>query len=277
MPNFYFSRFRLNNNYADYSDKADAIYDGLDSKFDIEYRRDNFNFVKTDYAKEGAGYFVIGSIVKYKKEITEQIINTENAVEDLLINNKVIASAKFIVYPEAGIIVFEENKSYIPKDTFPKLFTELFEKNSKQELKIDISPITEENEFFNRIKEFKEIKKVVINLVPSNPSSRDVWKDIDDRLQSDRITNYKEILENKKTGEGILIDDVTESKFRMSEDGYGVSELDGVDNEGSHLHLSTKDSNLHVKISLPYGIEDVRELLYHLKDKIQDIYLRTIQ
>ncbi len=275
MAYYYYSRFRLNHDFSDYVEKATAIYDSLDGKFDIVYRRDNFKFVQVEYSKEGSGYYIIGRIVKYKIEQIEKVIDENNKVSDHIINNKILANSKFIISAETGIIIFEEVKSYIPKDTFPKLFEELFEKNSKTQLKITISPITEPNVFFNRIKEIKVIKRIEIKLVPSNPSSRDIWKKMDEKLHNDKITNYKEILENKNPGEGIIIDDETQSKFLMSEDGYGKSTVEGLDNKGDNIQVSTKDSNLHVRVFVSNAIDDLKDLIIHLKDKIHDIFLRT--
>lgn len=276
MPNFFFSRFRLNQDFKVYYDKTLAIYDAIDGKFPIEYRKDNFKFVNMDLIKEGSINYITGRIVKYKLEQSLDVIEEGSSeISEVVVKNKILATSKFIIRPEEGIIAFEDIPSYIPKDTFPRIFEDLFKANNEKQLTITISPITDENAFFTRIKEIKEIKRVVISLVPSNPSNRDVWKEMDEKLKKDNITNYKEIQENKSPNGSIKIDEETKSKLHMSEDGYGKSQVQGVDKDGDFITVSTKDADKHLKKKVQYDFDEIRSYIQYLSSKFVDIINRT--
>lgn len=270
---FFFSRIRLNQNVS-YSDKGVLLYDGVDSKFNIEFRKDLYKFINSDYIKEGNDQYVIGEMIKYKPEFIEKYLDEEtNSEAERRVTNKILSKVRFIIHPESGIIVYEEDKSYIPSDTFPTIFNQLFEKNSDPEknILIDLSPLTEPNDFFERIEKIAKIKKIEIKLVPSNPSSRDLWDDIDKSLHERGITNYKEIQENKKLNGSIEIDEETKQKMHMSEDGYGLSTVEGLDSEGSPVKFSTKDADVQVKQRVETSNLDFRQLIAKLKDKIFEI------
>lgn len=276
MPNFFFSRFRLNQDFNVYYDKTLAVYDAIDGKFSIEYRKDNFKFVNMELIKEGSENYIIGRIVKYKLEqLLDVIEDGSNEISEVIVKNKILATSRFIIRPEEGIIVFEDIPSYIPKDTFPKIFEDLFKKNNEKQLEITISPITDENAFFTRINEIKQIKRVVISLVPSNPSNRDVWKEMDEKLKNDNITNYKEVQENKSPNGGIKIDEETKSKLHMSEDGYGKSQVQGIDKDGDFVTVSTKDSDKHINKKVPFDFDEIRSYIQYLSGKFIDIISRT--
>ncbi|MBK7434578.1 MAG: hypothetical protein IPI66_12245 [Chitinophagaceae bacterium] len=109
--------------------------------------------------------------------------------------NLLLAEVRFIYDANESLLIYEEDKSHIPKDTFPDRFLEILKENSLQQLlPITVEPITETYSFFNRLKEIK-VKKHTLR--PSNPT-RDIWKDVDEKFKEDKITNYKEVQENKK-------------------------------------------------------------------------------
>lgn len=276
MPNFFFSRFRLNQDFNAYYDKTLAVYNAIDGKFPIEYRKDYFKFVSIELIKEGVENYIIGRIVKYKlQQQLEVIEDGSNEISEVLVKNKILAASKFIIRPEEGIIAYEDIPSYIPKDTFPKIFETLFKSNNEKQLEITISPITDENAFFTRIKEIKQIKRVVISLVPSNPSNRDVWKEMDEKLKNDNITNYKEIQENKSPNGSIKIDDETKSKLHMSEDGYGKSQVQGIDKDGDYITVSTKDADKHLNKKVIFDLDEIRSYIQYLSGKFAEIISRT--
>jgi hypothetical protein len=276
MPNFYFSRFRLNKDFKSYYDKTIAVYASIDGKFNFEYRKDFFKFVDMDLIKEESESYIIGRIVKYKFEHPQKVIeDNSNTITEVVVKNKILAASKFIIKAEEGLIIFEEISSYIPKDTFPKIFEELFKKHNQDGLEISISPITDENVFFTRIKEVKKVKKIVISLVPSNPDNRDIWKKMDEKLKDENVTHYKEVLENKSPDGSITIDKETESKFFMSEDGYGKSTVQGLDDNNELITISTKDADKHTKKRISFDTDDIRFYIGQLKSKVTEIINRT--
>jgi hypothetical protein len=275
MADFYFSRYHLTAG-GNYVEKTEILSSGIGGTKSITYRKDNFRFVYSQEERVGNKNYLVGILAKYKPEDEEQVINN-NQIDNVTLQNRVLATVRFIIDPQSSIIIFEESRSHIPKDSFPKRFIELFEENYESDDVWDfsIAPITEEYNFSERIKGLAIIKKIIINLVPSNPNNADLWEEVDERLRNNRITNYKEIQENKNDGQSIIIDSETESKFYMSEDGYGVSTAKGIDEVGNPTTISTKDSNKWAKVSIPKDIDGLRAIIEACQNMLNDIVRRT--
>jgi Domain of unknown function (DUF4747) len=275
MIRFYFSRISV---VADRGslDKAQFLYEGLNSKAEVVYRRDTFKFINSEVLKIGSKVYVTGQLVKYIPDHEESVVSKTNEIEHIPIKNKILAASRFFIDTAASIIMYEENKSHIPKDSFGARFKSLFVKNFSEEFAdIEISAITEDYDFFKRIDEVKEIKRIVINLVPSNPNNSQLWKRVDEKLRNDKITNYKEIQENKKKGQSIKVDEETKSKFYMSEDGYGKSDVSGLDANGKEIFVSTEDSTTHAKHELPKEVTAPEAQIQMLREKLSEISSRT--
>jgi hypothetical protein len=115
----------------------------------------------------------------------------------------------------------------------------------------------------------------MITLFPSNPNFADRWKSIDERLRRNNINKYKEIQENTKPESQIIIDEETESKFLMSEDGYGKSDATGINEKGEEKTISTKDSEKIVTKQIPNDLEKAVDVLRIVSETLQEIVNRT--
>lgn len=276
MPTFYFSRFRLNKDFSDYYDKALHLYESIGGKVSYEFRRDHYRFVGIYLDKIDGVDYITGRIIKYKQKHTESVLDdSSNSISEIVVNNKLLAAARFIIRPTEGIIAYEAVPSYIPKNTFPVIFANLLELNGTNNLKISVAPITNENAFFSRIDEIKHIKRITIDLVPSNPSNRDIWKSLDERLKRDNITNYRETQENKAPGGSINIDEETKSKMIMTEDGYGKATVEGQDQDGEYVKISTDDTDKHVSKRINFDFSQVTDYISSLVLVFQEIVKRT--
>jgi hypothetical protein len=156
-------------------------------------------------------------------------------------------------------------------------FIELFELNHDNFfVEFSISPIKEQYSFVERIQLFRAVKKISITLYPSNPNFAERWQSIDERMRRNNVTKYKETQENNRTGEHLVIDEETESKFLMSEDGYGVSSATGIDENGNENTITTEEGNKHISTNVNSSMESVSEILQYLQDTLASIIRRTL-
>lgn len=274
MSNFYFSRLTISSDVKlDDLDKANLLLLGISDETSITYRKDDFKFIAPEVVKSGSKLFVTGYLVKYKETYNDRQIKGKTAVEDVEIKDKVLAEVRFIIDPESSIIIHQEDRGHIPKESFGQRFSDLFKKNI--DVNVLVSSITEKYDFSTRIKEIKEIKRVSITLVPSNPNNSDLWKDIDERLSKDNISQYKETQVNNKKGEGIIIDDQTEAKFLMSQDGYGQSDVSGKDATGKTIRITTNDASAHTFKDIDVDIKDVNYQIQELRPTLENLINRT--
>ncbi len=178
--------------------------------------------------------FFSAYLVKYSGEFGEEVVDENSGgLSETNVKNKVIGKVRFLIIPNESLLIFHEEGNIINQSIFRNKFSELFEKNFNNFfVKTSTSPIIDEYFFLDEITKFQSLKNITISLVPSNPRFSDRWRDIDERLRNNHVTNYKEILENKSSG-SVELDDETKSKVYMSEDGYGETTATGIDDQGN--------------------------------------------
>jgi hypothetical protein len=160
--------------------------------------------------------------------------------------------------------------------TFRRKFSILFEQNHDNFFtEFSISPIKEQYSFIEKIKTFKSVKRIAITLFPSNPNYADRWKSIDERLRRNEIDKLREIQETKKPNASIKVDEETESKFMMSEDGYGECDAFGITENGEEKRISTKDRQKNVNTNLPNDMDKALDILQNVTETLKDIIKRT--
>lgn len=275
MSNYFYSRIHLATALP-YDNKTNFLFEGLSKGSIANSHGFNYQFFNSKKITLDGSDYITAQLVKYEPVNQEEVVK-EGEITETTLFNSVIAKARFFIDPNSSVIIYSEVRHHISKETFTKIFKELFEKNHDNFFtEISMTHIKEQYSFLERIEKFTAIKKVIINLVPSNPRFADRWKDIDIRLRSNHISNYKEIQENKKQGESISIDEQTKDKFLMSEDGYGNISASGIDENGKEKTISTKDVNKQVKTPVP--AEDTKtelEILMILAETLQEIVKRT--
>lgn len=276
MALFFFSRYHIATG-KDMQDKVDFLLTGVRNDATTDYRGFLYKFFDSEVITWDGKEFITGHLVKYNPDDVEKVVNEETMkIIDEDVKNKVVGMARYIIDTSSSVIMYCEIPGVISKETFIKRFVELFETNHDNFFtEFSISPIKEQYSFIERIKMFKAVKKITITLFPSNPNYADRWRNIDERLRSNHITKYREVQENNKIGENIIIDEETESKFLMSEDGYGVSNAAGIDENGQENAISTEDTNKHVALPVNVDLNNVVDVLQTVADTLQDIVKRT--
>ena len=276
MAKLFFSRYTINSG-GQYTDKFDFLLNGLKNEANTTYRNYIYRFFDTEvFEYEGKDY-IAGHLVKYNPEDMEEVVDeTTQKLRDENLRNKVEGKARFIIDPSSSILMFFEVSNVISKNTFVNKFCKLFEQNHENYFtEFFISPIKEQYSFIEKVRTFRAIKKVTITLFPSNPNFADRWKSIDERLRKNNINKYKETQENSKPNSQIIVDEETENKFLMSEDGYGKSDATGINEYGEEATISTKDSEKIVTKHVPNDLEKAVDVLRIVAETLQEIVNRT--
>lgn len=267
MISFFFARISMEIK-PDYEFKTQYLFDTLKNAKAVIYRKDNYTFKDIEIKIAAGKTYIIGSMIKYALKSTSTIVNEKKQFENYEIPHPLLAYVKFYIDIHESLLIYSESRSHIPKDSFPARFLQIIESaNIEPRIPIKITPVTEKYEFVNRLSEIREIKKVTIQLKPSNPNSRDIWKEVDEKLKERGITSSKEILENKINGSTIKFDDEMKAKAKMSEDGYGETIAEGIDMKGKHIKIISSSKEIQAKTEIEAS--DVEEeTIYKLQDKI---------
>ncbi len=271
MSKFNFARFHLHTS-KDLSDKNAFILKGLSIEGKKEDRGHLYSFSNIKQQNENGVTFIFGQLLKYDPHSDEETYDeSKSVIINTQIKNRVLGKASFIINSDSSIIAFSPAPNIITQERFIKTFRDLFKENHENMFTdISLSLIKEQYTFIEKVRTLKTIKRIKITLYPSNPNNRDRWKDIDERLQKNDITKYTETLENNKDESGIIIDDETENKFLMSEDGYGDCMAVGSDENDGEKKITTKEKNRTITFDVD-NAESLSLLIEIFRSKIKQI------
>jgi hypothetical protein len=270
MSKMFFNRLHLI--ISDNRPKRPFIIDGIRSAASDGFNDYSYKIINVEID----GSYIKGYLIKYDPYGRGEVLDeTTSTVKNGGTVNNIVAKSLFIINTDEMIIAFEEIRNLISKNMFARMFTKLFNINQQgQSFEFFISSIREQYSFIEQVRNLKQISRVSITLVPSNPNNADLWRDTDERMQENRITKYKEIQESSNE-EGIVVDDLTIAKMAMSEDGYGFAEANGYDVQGNPITITTRTRNQEITQVLPDHIEQsgmarIIEYLNRTFERIKD-------
>ncbi|MGO8717589.1 MAG: DUF4747 family protein [Acidobacteriaceae bacterium] len=188
-----------------------------------------------------------GYLVKYKDQEAVEVVDTEaRMIEDENVRNLVAAHSRFFLHLASGIIAYHPVGNQISGSAFVARFAAAVEHAFDDFfISAEILPINEPELMQEAIRRFSRIDRLSIYLHPSNPSNRQIWRRIDERLRAMNAMDYREEYHSKGS-DGGLNPDVDKSigrKIAMAEDGYGHAEVKGI-REGKKRTISTRTQPL---------------------------------
>jgi hypothetical protein len=193
------------------------------------------------------GDFYEGYLVKFKDQESVEVVDTEaRMIEDESVHNLVAAHSRFFLHLGSGIIAYHPVGTQISGPAFVMRFAELVEHAFDNFfISAEILPINEPEVLAEAIRRFDRIDHLSIYLHPSNPSNRQLWRRIDERLQAMNAIDYREEYHGKGSEGGLKpeIDKSIGRKIAMAEDGYGHAEFTGM-RKGKRRTVSTRSSPL---------------------------------
>jgi hypothetical protein len=143
---------------------------------------------------------------------------------------------------QSGIIAYHPSGSVISGKAFVARFAEIIENAyDRFFISAEILPINEPEAFKEALRRFSRIDRLSIYLHPSNPSSREIWRPIDDKLREMNAKEYREEYDGQRSDSGLKpdADESVGRKIAMAEDGYGHAEATGI-REGKKRTASTR-------------------------------------
>lgn len=262
--NFLFGRLNI---IANYKDKSQYLLDSLQRGIVITKRESNWGFYNISIIEIEGKQFYSGYLVKYKNEKEEEIVDEKNKViKTTTVNNRTIASSPFFLQPHSGVIAFHPINGLIGHEQFRKVFAELIKAaNDFILMDAEITFIEEETTIIEAIKSFDKIMDIRIELHPSNPSSRDLWRRTDDKLRRMGVEKYKQQYHSEK---GLAFGETDEvyGDIIMASDGYGKAKIVGT-KSGRIYTAKTEDT--------PASATGLRDCSTH--EMLESIYFKYLE
>lgn len=267
METFYFGRL----NYTSKYDLYNLLTFG--NKFRIPQSNNRYGIFSVDAIDDAElGVVFTGELVKYQDLKEEEVVKDDELTIEY-IKDAIQGRCRFFLTEKTHLI------SYNPygKIVSPKAFREAFSgviigADDSFNVDSEIYPVNEEYEFMDFIKTMTRLEKLVISLTPSNPNNRDIWENTDDRLNAMNVKKYKEEMTARKN-QSIEVDELTESKIVMSEDGYGKATGHGIDEDGNNVTVSTDSKESVMKKTINKDLSP-REQHFFIRDVFDKIIKR---
>jgi hypothetical protein len=195
--------------------------------------------------------FVYGRLVKYKRLLEGEIVD-EGSHRTVLggLPYGIVAKSDFFLHYKSGVLAYRPIISKISANQFRLVFARLFEAGHDNFfVSAQVETVDEGIRIEEAIRTFDLIKKVSFDIHPTNPSNRDVYKRVDERLKRLQAEKLKQVVEANNRGlnrEALLEDDIYRSLI-MATDGYGNGAVYGV-SEGRTMVITTGDSPVRKEI-----------------------------
>jgi hypothetical protein len=254
---------------------AGLFADGEQPQAIVSHRGLNWGFFRLERIQTTFGEFVHGFLVKFRPRTDEEIAIPETReIDDRMIENRIRAKARFFIHLSSHVIAYHPFGREISRRVFASRFKELFEANLGRFLvEAEIFPIEEERRINEAIMSLDSISRVRVYLHPSNPSNREVWKGVDERLRALEVASYREEYNAQPGTDGLAIaqDPEVNSKIAMAEDGYGSVQIIGL-SDGEKRTVTTRDAP--VVALAPYDDEPPEVVLERLADTVRKILER---
>jgi len=231
-------------------DKRALLMEGVGPSSPILKRYTHqWGFFEINTIETRIGPLISGFLVKLKPEYPERIAIPETKELSLeTLANYVVARARFFVHIDSGLIAFHPSGRHISKGAFTKRFVELLEaSNNNFFISAELMLIEEPARMLELIKAFSRIEELAIYLHPSNPSNRERWRRIDERLRGLEAAKARQSY-TARPDRSLKVESDEEilASITMAEDGYGEAEIRGT-LQGRRKVVRTRDNPVSVE------------------------------
>jgi hypothetical protein len=259
---------------ASYKNKFEYINNSIRKNVIINSlsKRYNYGIFQVENKIIDNEQFIIGTLTKFRPFEEEEKVNLEKG--KIYVNedkNNVVAKSNFMLHVKSGLIAFRPVGNNISENAFRNVFAEIIEKaNNDFFVNVDIQIISEEIDVFYSLKNFEKINSVSIHLHPSNPTNREIWKDLDEELKLSQVDTYHT---SYKSDRGIVVSENSKifSEITMAADGYGNARIEG-EKEGKKVIAST--DRIPVKFDVTEEEDKSRSLTGSIINKFYEIWDR---
>ena len=243
VQTFHFGRLNL---IGVWDDKRKFVYDTL--KIDIVEVRGKFKygFFGVEEISFDGEVFVFGRLVKYKPLLEGETVNEDkHELTGGGLPDGVVAKSEFFLNYRTGVVAYKPVANMLSANQFRELFAALIEAaHHNFFIDAEVESIDENLVIEEALSTFKSVKRISIDLHPTNPSNREIYRRLDERLHRLKANRLKQTIEANKGGfdRSALKEDDTYRGLFMAIDGYGKGSIQGETQDGRSVTINTDDS-----------------------------------
>lgn len=225
--------------------KKQLLWDAVSSSTFLERRGNRWGIFDAQELSHEGYEFLSARLVKFRPLSTDEVVDAEHhRLTTENIEDRVEAKSRFFVHLASGLLAFEDASPAVAPAAFRLRTAELInEALGGFFANAEIQVVDEQLSFLSVVERFERLTKFVVVLHPSNPSNRDVWSRVDQRLRTLEVSRYREEFVTSRDcgGRALLSDEELRAKTFMAEDGYGEAKVTGFA-EGRLRTVSTRDN-----------------------------------
>lgn len=188
----------------------------------------------------------------------------------------VVARPEFILHYDSSIITYRPIANRLSHRQFRSVFSSLIESAHHDFfINVELQPIVEEYQITEALLKFARIDRISFTLHPTNPSNRDLYRHIDQRLKDLNAAHIKETIIAGEGGldQSKLKNDDAINSLVMASDGYGFGAIEG-EIEDRKVTITTEDSPIQQEV---VATDDPESLLEQLASAFRRIWQRGQQ
>lgn len=271
---YLFGRINLYASDETIKNKFDFFVSSLNTKVVVTKYKFSYGFFDVIVVDQHQ-QFLSGNLVKWRSELENEVVDQKkHIISEARLPDAVVGKSDFYIHVPSGIIAYHPISNKISDQQFRDIFTELIiNANERFFVGIKFEVINEQIRLIDAINKLDKIFTVSFSVHPTNPSNRDVFKDIDERIKRLNAGEYSSTIEAKST-EGLnrqaLQDDEFLSGIYMAADGYGDAMVSGIKG-GREITIYTKNSPIKKSIEKS---EDRITILNRLREMFERIQNR---
>lgn len=218
--------------------------------------------------------FITGSLVKYKPLLEGEIVDeTRREIVGGGLPLGVVAKSPFLLHFASSVIAFKPVTNRLSHRQFRETFADLLEAaHDRFFVTATVESVDEELQVVEALDKMSIISEVSFRVHPTNPSSRKVFTEIDEKLKR---MNATEMRHSVAGGEGglnreVLREDDSYRGLIMAADGYGEGNIQGTIDD-QKVVISTEDSPVRKEV---VATEDPQGILEQLFSTFRRIWER---
>lgn len=212
--------------------KRQIILNSLQSDVTDSQGKFKYGFFDVQEISMAHEQFVFGRLVKYKDILEAEVANEQlkRLVEEE-VGDGVVSKSNFFLHFRTSSIAYNPIANRISDQQFRTMFVRLLKKGQGNFFfDGDMETIDEDIKIRDSIFSLDKIEKISLNLFPTNPSSRDIYRRLDDRLHDLNAKKMQQTIYAEPEGfnKGALEEDESYRGVVMAADGYGHASVHGV-------------------------------------------------
>lgn len=261
---------------ANIVDKEDFLMTAFSAQVRVEHREFRYLIANEKIITYNGERFAYGQIVKYKRMLEGDVIDEiEKQITDGVLPYGVIAHSKFFIHIPSQVLAFHPVPSRISDKQFKEYLARLIEAGQHNFfVSAEVETIDEEIKISNSISLLKKVSRIFLDIRPTNPSNRPIYRQVDERLkllQADREQITLTAGESGLDKQAILEDDIYKGLL-MAADGYGKASVYGERDDGTCVVIRTDDSQVTKRVA---DDEDPVTIVAQLYETFVQIWRRT--